>query len=336
MARYEELERDPFREREGLLTRTGMQLLGGRFTFRSNSEALLALVDAAFAGVPKHRFTSKSPRFEVRLNLAAPSTRGSARHPPPLAMLSATDMLAGAPRNSNFAVLSPSRGTALVSVSQEMLAFPYHTRYELIEFTVYTLASRGQGLVPLHAACVGINGRGVLLMGESGAGKSTLSLQCLLEGFEFLAEDSIFVSAGRMLASGVANFLHVRTDSLGWLERKSDAAMIRKSPVIERRSGVEKFELNLRRTPFQLAGKPLKLVGVIFLSPRSAGTGSLLRRLPKRDAVARLNNEQGYGRTLPHWREFQRRLVAMGAYELQRGAHPRDGAKALREVLAPS
>ena len=334
MARYEELERDPFREREGLLTRTGLQLLGGRFTFRSNSEALLALVDAAFAGVPRHRFTLKSPRFDVRLNLAAPSTHPSSRHPPPLAMVSGTDLLGGAPPNSNFAVLSPSRGTALVFVSQEMLAFPYHTRYELIEFTVYTLASRGQDLVPLHAACVGLNGRGLLLMGESGAGKSTLSLQCLLEGFEFLAEDSVFVSARGMLASGVANFLHVRTDSLGWLERTRDATMIRKSPVIERRSGVEKFELNLRRTNFHLADKPLKLVGVVFLSARSAGTGPLLRRLPKSDAIARLNEEQSYGSTLPHWREFQRRLIAMGGYELQRGAHPREGAKALRKLLA--
>jgi hypothetical protein len=335
MTRYEALERDPFREREGLLKRAGMQLLGGRFTFRSNSEALLALVDAAFADVPKHRFTSKLPRFEVRLNLAAPSSRALARHPPPLAMLSGTDLLAGAPCNSSFAVLSPSRGTALVSVSQEMLAFPYHTRYELIEFTVYTLASRGQTLVPLHAACVGLNGRGLLLMGASGAGKSTLSLQCLLEGFEFLAEDSVFVSTQSMLASGVANFLHVRTDSLGWLERKT-ATMIRKSPVIERRSGVEKYELNLRRTEFHRAPKPLKLVGVVFLSARSAGAGALLRRLPKGDASARLTDEQAYGSTMPHWREFQRRLMALGGYELRRGAHPRDGAKALRELLAAS
>jgi hypothetical protein len=57
-----------------------------------------------------------------------------------------------------------------------MLRFPYHARYELIEFAVFTLAARAQGLVPLHAACVGEEGRGLLLMGESGAGKSTASL----------------------------------------------------------------------------------------------------------------------------------------------------------------
>jgi serine kinase of HPr protein (carbohydrate metabolism regulator) len=55
----------------------------------------------------------------------------------------------------------------------------YLTRYELIEFAVFTLAQRVQGLVPLHAACVGRAGRGLLLMGGSGAGKSTLALHCL-------------------------------------------------------------------------------------------------------------------------------------------------------------
>jgi hypothetical protein len=336
MARPNELEVDPFRERESLLTRTGVQLLGGRFNFRSNSQALLALVDAAFAGLPKHRFTSTSPRFEVRLNLAAAPARHTPKHPPPLAMLSGKDLLTGAPRNGSFSVISPASGSALVSVSRDMLAFPYHLRYELIEFTVYTLASRVQHLVPLHAACVGLNGRGLLLMGESGAGKSTLSLQCLLDGFEFVAEDSVFVSTPRMLASGVANFLHVRTDSLGWLAQKRHAAMIRRSPVIQRRSGVEKFELNLRRGSFHLAEKPLELVGVVFLSARSARTTALLRRLPKRDAIERLSNEQAYGRTTPRWREFQRRLIALGGYELQRGAHPRDGANALRGLLAAS
>ena len=68
--------------------------------------------------------------------------------------------------------------------------------------------------MPLHAACVGQGGRGVLLIGESGAGKSTASLHCLLRGLDFVSEDSIFATPDTMLATGVANFLHVRCDSL--------------------------------------------------------------------------------------------------------------------------
>src|SRR5258708_36266490 len=133
-----------------------------------------------------------------------------------------------------------------------MLRFPYHTRYEVIEFAVFTLASRAQRLVPLHAACVGLDGRGILLMGPSGSGKSTVALQCLLDGFDFLSEDSVFVAPNSMRATGTANFLHVREDSLCWLGRSRARSMIRNSPIIRRRSGAGQFERDLPRGAFTL------------------------------------------------------------------------------------
>jgi hypothetical protein len=62
---------------------------------------------------------------------------------------------------SNYVVLAPAQRQALVVASEEMLDRPYHLRYELVEFAVFTLATRGLGLVPLHGACVGRHGRGV-------------------------------------------------------------------------------------------------------------------------------------------------------------------------------
>ena len=95
-----------------------------------------------------------------------------------------------------------------------MLRFPYHTRYELIEFAVFTLAARTQRLASLHAACIGQRGRAVLLIGPSGSGKSTIALHGLLEGLEILSEDSAFISPGTMLATGISNFIHVRASAL--------------------------------------------------------------------------------------------------------------------------
>jgi hypothetical protein len=330
-----ELESDPFSERTAFLKRSGLQIMGGRFDFRSNCGDLLDLVDEAYAGLPRHRFAGESARFSVMLRLTPPRPRRAKRkQPPALSMMSGTDLMAGAADGVDFAVLSPPRRTALISVSRDMLRFPYHVRYELIEFAVFTLASRAQGLVPLHAACVGLNGRGVLLMGESGAGKSTLSLQCLIDGFQFLAEDSVFVSPHRLLATGTPNFLHVRADSVDWLGRSRYASLIRKSPVIERRSGVKKFEVNLRRGSFSLAPRPLQLVGVVFLSAHKVGRQPLLTRLSKTDTISRMRAEQAYGASLPQWRGFQQRIVKMGGYELRRGAHPREGADALRRLLS--
>lgn len=46
-----------------------------------------------------------------------------------------------------------------------------------------------------HAALVGLNGNGVLIGGPSGAGKSTTALTCVLDGFDYLGDDHIGLSA---------------------------------------------------------------------------------------------------------------------------------------------
>jgi hypothetical protein len=334
-----DIDADPFGERSRALDQRELQLMGGRFHFESDSPELLRLVDAAYKGLPAHRFSPLSPRFCLRLILAPTTGRNSASaqparrsRAPAIRMLHGAGFLGSATDTSTIAVLSPEDRTALIFVSREMLHFPYHIRYELIEFAVFTLASRAQHLVPLHAACVGLDGRGILLMGPSGAGKSTIALQCLLEGFEFLAEDSVFVAPDSMRATGTANFLHVCADSLNWLE-PAERTLIRKSPVIIRRSNVKKFEVDLRRKEFKLAKSPLNIIGVAFLSPRSGGTGPLLRRLSTADTLARLKREQAYGAGLPQWRSFSRTLSRLGGFEILRGAHPAMSVEVLQTLL---
>jgi hypothetical protein len=245
-------------------------------------------------------------------------------------MLSGAGLLAGAPETSSFVALSPASGSALVVVAEPMLRFPYHTRYELIEFAVYTLAARTQGLAALHAACVGKGGRGMLLMGASGAGKSTVALHSLLRGLDFLSEDAVFVQPSTLLATGAPNFLHVRSDSLRWLGRSRAATAVRRSPVIRRRSGVRKFEVDLRRGGFRLARAPLKLGAIVFLSARSAGRGPLLRPLERADALARLELAQAYAAGQPEWPEFRRGAAALAAFELRRGRRARAAARRRR------
>jgi len=248
-------------------------------------------------------------------------------------MLSAPGLLGGATPSSNFVIVSPAERSALVAVSPWMLESAYHTRYELIEFAVFTLAARVQGLVPLHAACVGRNGRGILLMGPSGAGKSTVALQSLLQGLDFLAEDSVFVSPETMLATGIANFVHLRADSVRWIERDRDAAAIRRSPVIRRRSGVRKFERNLRNSGYRLAASALQITALVFLSPQAAGAGPVLNRLSRSALPAQLTAAQAYAANRPEWSAFSKRAARLEAFELRRGLHPREAVEALCTLL---
>jgi hypothetical protein len=325
---------DPFGEHSAPLASKRIQLLGAQFQFNSNSRELMKLVEAAYSRLPQHRLTCISDELCVSLILSAKGKHRSRTEPPPLSMLGGSGLLGGATDSSNFVLISAAERAALVSVSPAMLRFPYHTRYELIEFAVFTLAARAQQLIPLHAACVGQDGSGVLLIGASASGKSTVTLHCLLEGMDFLSEDSVFVVPQTMLATAVSNFVHVRCNSLQWFGKTSTAALIRNSPVIRRRSGVEKFEVNVRRRGFRLAQSPLSIKAIAFLSPQAAGRQPLLKPLPKSALRKRLAETQAYGASDAQWPMFSKNASALEAFELRRGVHPLEAVQALRSLLA--
>jgi hypothetical protein len=324
-----DLYADPFGEHSAGLQRERIQLLGCRVEFESNSRDLLRLVHAAYAGLPRQKLAGAAPELKIRLFLTSGKAVHRRSEPPPLAMVAGAGFLGGATGPSSFVVLSPQQRSALVVVAATMLRFPYHIRYELIEFAVFTLASRVQQLVPLHAACVGRRGRGVLLMGESGSGKSTVSLLCLLAGFEFLSEDSVFVVPDSLLATGVANFVHVRANCLHWIAQAREVAAIRSAPVIRRRSGVRKFEVDLRQRQYRLAPGPQEIRSVVFLSAAAAAGGPVLRALSRSQMLARLTAAQAYAAGLPHWRVFCDRLARIESFELRRGSHPSESVAAL-------
>jgi hypothetical protein len=325
---------DPFGERRRCVLRAQLQLLGGRFEFETDSAKLLRLVHLAYARLPPHRFSRAVPRFRVRLVLTPPlSGAGRRADPPPVRALAASGILGGAMDGGAFVTLTVAERSALIVVPHHLLRYAYHVRYELLEFAVYVLAARVQQLVPLHAACVGYGGAGILLLGPSGSGKSTLVLQCAHEGLDFLAEDSVLVRPQHLLATGVANFLHLRPDALRFLDRPSRAALLRSSAIIRRRSGVRKLEIDLRRPAYRLAAAPLRIRAVLFLSAQRASADRLLVPLGRTAALGRLAAHQRYAASQPGWSAFRKRVSALPAYELRRGAHPQESVEVLRGLL---
>jgi hypothetical protein len=310
------------------------QAMGGRFHFRSDSEALLDLADAACGGLPRHRFPGEAPGFEVDLHLLPPRPE-SPREPPPVRTRLDGALLHGIMDARNHVLVSPRKRRARIVASADMLERPYHLRYELIEFAMFLLAARCQGLVPLHGACVGRDGRGLLLLGESGAGKSTLALHALLRGLDFLSEDAVFVRPGDLLATGLANFLHVQSDALAGLGDAAAQRWISASPVIRRRSGGEKFEADLRRVPAPacLAPRPLQLAGIVVLSRERADGPRSLVPLRGEALAACLPVDQAYAMGQPGWDRFVGWAMQAPAHRLLRGAHPGDSVDAIERLL---
>lgn len=321
---------DPFGERVRLALQRRYSLLGADIEFHSDSKELLALVDAAYAGLPTRDPSGVALQVELRLN---EDDSSFASEPPEPRMLGGAGLLGVAMDAQNLALVNVEAGRAVVQVTRGLLAWPYHLRYELIEFAVFTLAARARGLLALHAGCVGLNGAGALLVGASGAGKSTLALQAMALGLDFLTEDASFVDPQTLRASGIANFLHLRFDALQWVDDAALRARIAAAPVIRRRSGVEKHELDLRGGWATLAAAPLQLRHLVFASPETAVDDALLKPLGAAELAERLRLSQSYAAGQPGWAAFIESCQQLHGWELRRGSHPRLGAEALKQLL---
>jgi len=325
---------DPFGERLMPAVCMSRHVLGGRFRFESDSAELLSLVESAYGRLPAHRFPHMSPEFRIELRVVRRGDKASAAEPPPVHMQSGMGLFGGVVDAWNYVLLSPAQRRGLIVVSEDRLQFPYHVRYELIEFAVFLLAARVQNIVPLHGACVGSDGHGVLLLGASGAGKSTLSLQALLEGMDFLAEDGVFVHPESLLATGVANFIHLKQDALRFVDNPSTRQWVETSPTIRRRSGVVKHEVDLRDGPGRAAAAPLRLAAAVIVSSQPADDPKrLLVPLPWERVAWTLAADQPYAAAQPGWDRFVQRVARLGVYELRRGAHPRDAVAVLRHLV---
>lgn len=324
---------DPFDEQVRPLLRRHANLLGAAFEFLADDEALLEPVAAAYSRVPPQRLGDAMP-LRVRLRRADPAgwPAGLAR-PPAARHLSGDGVVGVALDASNMALVMPVLGEALVTLSPELLARPRDARLELVEFAVYQLAARAQRLHALHAGCVALDGRAALLIGHSGAGKSTLTLAAMGQGLAGVTEDGAFLDPVSLRVTGVPNFLHVRTDSLDRVADEHLRARLGASPVIRRRSGAEKFELDLRDSGLPLVDAPPALALLVFLSPRPAEGGNPWRRLTPAEIAERLAATQPYAAWRPGWSTTADRCVHLPAFELTRGRDPDELATDLRELL---
>ena len=80
----------------------------------------------------------------------------------------------------------------------------------------------------LHATCVAIGGRGVLLTGASGAGKSDLALRLIDRGAELVSDDGTLVEArdGRLFGSAPATIAgRIEVRGIGIVELPARAAV---------------------------------------------------------------------------------------------------------------
>lgn len=96
---------------------------------------------------------------------------------------------------NTYCVADFSQCRTRMVISSAALRYPPYLRQFFLECAAGGhIATRY--VTPVHAGCVALDGRGVLLCGDSGAGKTTLSYACARAGWGYVADDASLLLNG--------------------------------------------------------------------------------------------------------------------------------------------
>jgi len=116
---------------------------------------------------------------------------------------------------SNLFVFDILRRTMSASVSAAIARDQRFWKEKLIPISLGVLGS-AMGLVPVHCACLELDGDGLLIAGVSGVGKSTLSAALSQDGFNYVSDDWTYISRrrGGIVAHGTSAPVKLLPDAL--------------------------------------------------------------------------------------------------------------------------
>lgn len=233
------------------------------------------------------------------------------------------------------AVVDGAAGFATAVISEELAADQRLLRYAVVEAMALAMVTGGRGYVPIHASCVVLDGRGVILQAAAGTGKSTLALACATRGWGLLAEDVVFARP----VDGAAGRGELEVWGVPWTQRLLPDAPrffpeLATATARLQANGEHKLEVDLdihapgRATPRALAG-PMVLLA------RDTGGPTRGEWLDPADATGDVEVLWAWegGWTEGHERTAQR-LLDHGVLRLHLNSTPDEAVDALAAALA--
>jgi hypothetical protein len=162
--------------------------MGYRLHVATNSRQVHLIASRIWSRYP--RLSAEPP---VRLNVIVTSADG-ALPPRAPAFRNREHRFSIVADSGNFATADLRSGTGFAYFADNVPSD--YLRYQFLEPLAYMLIAAPY-LVYTHAACVALDGRGVLLCGDSGAGKTCLAFACARKGWTFLSGDATGIVRGR-------------------------------------------------------------------------------------------------------------------------------------------
>ncbi|MGH9583587.1 MAG: HPr kinase/phosphorylase [Bryobacteraceae bacterium] len=211
----------------------------------------------------------------------------------------------------NQALLDLNTGTSFAWITQATVTNRLFFRYNFLEKMVYLLL--GSSVVTdLHAACIGRNGRGVLLCGDSGAGKSTLAYACARKGWAYTSDDTSYLINDSSIPRVIGHAHRVRFRPAA----RSLFPELQGREVAPRMEGKPSIEVPVSELPIANTASEADIHSVVYLKRYSSATPKLVR-LPEGTATQRMREElYSAGEVRARHEKILEHFLATPTYEL--------------------
>jgi hypothetical protein len=248
--------------------------LGFPTELRTNSPEVMAEADDAWRIFEK-RFDTEPIRVDVHVTAA-----DSAECPPTPEYQFLPPLFMAVADANNYSISDLSRNTTQITISQAVLRHRLYLRYFFLDHAGGChIATRFT--TPVHAACVALDGRGVLLCGDSGAGKSTLAYACARSGWTYVSDDASLLlrcKTHERIVSGNCHQVRFRPSAAELFPE------VRGLDITPRAAGKPSIELSTAEMLHMNCAEHAKIDFLVFLNRRAGARPDLL---PYRTEVAR-------------------------------------------------
>jgi len=243
---------------------------------RSNSPLVISAARENWGAVAK-RF-GEVP-VEVRCMVAE---SGATECPPTPVWRAQGHLLTAIADRENYFCCDLQRGLGFAWVTPATVADGGYFRYSVLEGIATTLIETLY-LASVHAACLVLDGHGVLLAGDSGAGKSSLAYACARRGWTYCSDDGSSLvrrGSGRTVIGNPSLFRFRSTAGELFPE-------FRGMKDHRRGNGKPTIEVSTSSLP-TIRTTPEASVDYLVFLDRSAGGDARLHRIPAAEALKRL------------------------------------------------
>jgi hypothetical protein len=223
---------------------------------RTNSAEVLTLMEELWGSFEKQHDTEP-----VRSDVHVVEEGSTECPPPPVFRIMLPLMIAAADAN-NYSVVNLEQCRVQTSISRATLKYALYAKYFLLGTPGCCIATRLT--TPVHAGCVALDGRGVLLCGDSGAGKSTLSYACARAGWTYITDDASYLlnSGTKRIVTGDCHQVRFRPTAA---ELFSEVQGLEITP---RAMGKPSIELPTAPMPHMKLSQSAKVDFIVFINRR--------------------------------------------------------------------